>query len=278
MFTSDLLDGKRVLVTGGGTGLGRSMALRFAGLGADIVICGRRLGVLEKTAGEIAAATSRKVDAFQCDIRDPGSVEELFGRIDETGGIDVLINNAGALFLSPTHKLSHRAVDAVLAPTLHGAIYCTLAAGKRWIEAGKPGVVLSILSTSTITGRAFTLPTSISKAGLLSMTRSLAVEWARYRVRVVAIAPGTFATEGFLDRIKESRGDLDTQSENSLERAGKPEELADLASFLISDAASYINGEMVVIDGGRHLRNSGVEDLLTWSPEQWDDYRNKGRA
>lgn len=273
MFAPDLLLGRKVLITGGGTGLGAAMARRFAGLGADLVICGRRQDVLEATAAEIAAASGRDVSPIVCDIRDPAAVEALADEAWRGAPVDVLVNNAGALFVAQTERLSHRAVDAVLATTLHGSLYCTLAAGRRWIDAGRKGVVLSILSTSTRTGRAFTLPTTVAKSGVLAMTRSLAVEWASRGIRVIAIAPGSFATEGFQERMRTRGTQLDTDLANSLERAGRPEELADLASYLISDAASYINGEMVAIDGGRHLRNSGVEDLLARSDADWEALR-----
>ena len=273
MFAPDLLLGRKVLITGGGTGLGAAMARRFAGLGADLVICGRRQDVLEATAAEIAAASGRDVSPIVCDIRDPAAVEALADEAWRGVPVDVLVNNAGALFVAQTERLSHRAVDAVLATTLHGSLYCTLAAGRRWIDAGRKGVVLSILSTSTRTGRAFTLPTTVAKSGVLAMTRSLAVEWASRGIRVIAIAPGSFATEGFQERMRTRGTQLDTDLANSLERAGRPEELADLASYLISDAASYINGEMVAIDGGRHLRNSGVEDLLARSDADWEALR-----
>ncbi|MFT4100844.1 MAG: SDR family NAD(P)-dependent oxidoreductase, partial [Burkholderiaceae bacterium] len=192
MFESGLLRGKRVLITGGGSGLGRSMGRRFAELGASLTICGRRPDVLEQTAGELRAELGAEVATRVCDIRQADAVDAMFAAIDAAGGVDVLVNNAAATFVAQTEHLSPRAVDAVLGVTLHGAIYCTLAAGKRWIAQRRPGTVLSILSTSTITGRAFTVPSSIAKTGLLAMTRSLAVEWGGKGVRLVAIAPGPF--------------------------------------------------------------------------------------
>jgi NAD(P)-dependent dehydrogenase (short-subunit alcohol dehydrogenase family) len=187
--------------------------------------------------------------------------------------LDVLVNNAAATFIAQTEQLSFRAADAVLAPTLHGAMYCTLAAGKRWIEAGHKGVVLSILSTSTITGRAFTVPSAMAKSAILAMTRSLAVEWGPKGIRTVAIAPGAFPTAGASAQLhQEGRGQAPA-SRNPLGRVGEHRELADLASFLISDSAGYINGEMVVQDGGAHLRSSGAEDLLQWTDAQWEKQR-----
>ncbi len=278
MFAPGLLRGKKVLVTGGGTGLGAAMAERFAELGAHLVICGRRLEVLEETAKAIRERHGASVDVLACDIRIPDAVEGMLDAIWTAGPLDVLINNAGALFIAQTEHLSNRAVDAVLAASLHGSIYCTLGVGRRWIEGKRRGgVVVSILSTSTMTGRAFQIPTGIAKSGVLAMTRSLAVEWASRGIRLVAIAPGRFATEGFLARLKEGQAGGEEASDNSLERSGRPPELANLAAYLISDEASYINGEMVAIDGGRHLRNSGVEDLLERTDEQWEELRNTRR-
>jgi NAD(P)-dependent dehydrogenase (short-subunit alcohol dehydrogenase family) len=187
--------------------------------------------------------------------------------------IDVLVNNAAATFIAQTEHLSFRAADAILAPTMHGAMYCTLAAGRRWIEGKRKGVVLSILSTSTITGRAFTVPSAMAKSALLAMTKSLAVEWGPKGLRLVAIAPGAFPTPGATGQLRPQGRDEGWAARNPLGRAGEHRELADLASFLVSDGAAYINGEMVVVDGGAHLRTSGAEDLLQWSNEQWENQR-----
>ena len=187
--------------------------------------------------------------------------------------LDVLVNNAAATFIAQTEQLSFRAADAILAPTLHGAMYCTLAAGKRWIETKHQGVVLSILSTSTITGRAFTVPSAMAKSAVLAMTKSLAVEWGPKGIRTVAIAPGAFPTPGASGQLRPEGRDEGWASRNPLGRVGEHSELADLASFLISDRAGYINGEMVVQDGGAHLRSSGAEDLLRWTDAQWEKQR-----
>lgn len=278
VFSRDLLSGKRVLITGGGSGLGKSMALRFAELGAQIVICGRRAEVLEEAAREIREASSGPVETFVCDIRDPDAVDAMMNEVVAASPIDILVNNAAANFIAQTHKLSARAADAVINTTLHGGLYMTLAAGRHWIEAERPGVVLTILSTSVITGRAFTTPSAMAKSGLLAMTRSLAVEWGPRGIRLVAIGPGRFPTQGAYERLRpDSRMSKtgDGSSDNPLGRVGKHEELANLAAFLVSDAGAYINGEMVVIDGGHHLRTSGAEDLLTWSDEQWQELRDK---
>ena len=273
MFENGLLKGRRVLVTSGGSGLGAAMGRRFLELGADLLICGRRLELLEQAAAEMRSATSGKVAIHRCDIRDGAQVDAMMDGIFAEAPIDVLVNNAAATFIAQTEHLSFRAADAILAPTLHGAMYCTLAAGRRWIEGKRKGVVLSILSTSTITGRAFTVPSAMAKSALLAMTKSLAVEWGPKGVRLVAIAPGAFPTPGATGQLRPQGRDEGWAARNPLGRAGEHRELADLASFLVSDGAAYINGEMVVVDGGAHLRTSGAEDLLQWSNEQWENQR-----
>lgn len=281
MFEKGLLKNKRILVTGGGSGLGAAMAQRFAELGAELIICGRRLEVLDATAATIRAALAAKVRALACDIRDGAAVEAMMEAIWRDAPLDILVNNAAATFLARTEQLSFRAADAILAPTLHGTMYCTLAAGRRWIEASHKGVVLSILSTSTITGRAFTVPSAMAKSAVLAMTKSLAVEWGPKGVRTVAIAPGAFPTAGATGQLRPEGRDSNWAARNPLGRTGEHRELADLASFLISDAGGYINGEMVVQDGGAYLRSSGAEDLLGWTDAQWEAQRaarSKGRT
>src|ERR1700744_1499460 len=274
MFEKGLLKEKRILVTGGGSGLGAAMGRRFVELGAELFICGRRLEVLEATAARMRGDFGGKVTAIKCDVRDGAGVDALMDTIWRDAPLDILVNNAAATFIAQTEHLSFRAADAVLAPTLHGAVYCTLAAGRRWIEAGHKGVVLSILSTSTLTGRAFTVPSAMAKSAVLAMTRSLAVEWGPKGIRTVAIAPGSFPTAGASGQLRPEGRDQGWTSRNPLGRAGEHSELADLASFLISDSAGYINGEMVVQDGGAHLRSSGAEDLLHWSDAQWEKQRS----
>ena len=273
MFEKGLLAGKRILVTGGGSGLGAAMGRRFVELGAELIICGRRLELLEATAARLRDDLGSQISAVQCDIRDGSSVEAMMDAIWRAAPLDILVNNAAATFIAQTERLSFRAADAVLAPTLHGSMYCTLAAGRRWIEGGHQGVVLSILSTSTITGRAFTVPSAMAKSAVLAMTKSLAVEWGPKGIRTVAIAPGPFPTPGASGQLHPEGRDEGPASRNPLGRVGEHGELADLASFLISDRAGYINGEMVVQDGGAHLRSSGAEDLLHWSDAQWEKQR-----
>jgi NAD(P)-dependent dehydrogenase (short-subunit alcohol dehydrogenase family) len=274
-FSLELLRGRKALITGGGTGLGLAMARRFAELGADIAICGRRPEVLSQAAVEIrSAAPGCEVSDEVCDIRDPDAVSAMMDRIWKSGAPDILVNNAAASFIAQTHMLSHRAADAVLGATLHGALYCTLEAGRRWIEAASPVVILSILSTSTITGRAFTAPSAMAKSGVLAMTRSLAVAWGPRGIRLLAIAPGSFPTPGAQAQLSPASR---TRQSNRvpLGRSGRHEELANLASFLVSEAAAYMTGEMVVIDGGLHLRTSGADDLLNWTDEQWTNHRDR---
>ncbi len=275
MFEKGLLAGKRILVTGGGSGLGAAMGHRFVELGAELIICGRRLEVLEATAARMRSEPGGKVGVISCDIRNSAAVDAMMEEIWREGPIDVLVNNAAATFIAQTEHLSPRAADAILAPTLHGTMYCTLAAGRRWIDGKHRGVVLSILSTSTITGRAFTVPSAMAKSAVLAMTRSLAVEWGPKGVRTVAIAPGAFPTPGASGQLRPEGRDESWAQRNPLGRAGEHGELADLASFLISDQAGYINGEMVVQDGGAHLRSSGAEDLLQWTDAQWQKQRER---
>lgn len=282
MYTPDLLAGRNILITGGGSGLGAAMARRFAELGASLELCGRREGMLEQTAEAIRVTTGAKVNVRICDIRDAQAVEAMFELIWQDQPVDVLVNNAAATFVAQTEHLSARAADAILAPTLHGGLYCSLAAGRRWIAAGPPpepgqpmrGVILSILSTTTITGRPFTVPSAMAKSGMLAMTRSLAVEWGPKGIRCVAIAPGPFPTPGATQQMRpQGRTSMGADVMNPLRRVGEHHELANLAAYLVSPHAAYINGEMVTIDGGAHLRTSGAEDLLHWSDEQWQNLR-----
>jgi NAD(P)-dependent dehydrogenase (short-subunit alcohol dehydrogenase family) len=276
LFQPGLLAGQRVLITGGGSGLGAAMATRFAGLGASLLLCGRRAEVLEATAATLRTAGAT-VDTAVCDVRDAAAVEAMVDAQWAVAPIDVLVNNAAASFIARTETLSARAADAILATTLHGALYCTLALGRRWIAGRRPGVVLSILSTSTRTGRAFTVPSAMAKSGLLAMTRSLAVEWGPHGIRLVAIAPGPFPTDGSNRQLNPGAraGSAAAAPLNPSGRVGRPEELADLAAYLVSPQAAYINGEMVAIDGGAHLRSSGAEDLLQWGAAQWDALRRR---
>ena len=279
MFQPDLLAGQRLLITGGGSGLGAAMAERFAGLGAALLLCGRRADVLQATAERLRAAGADVATAV-CDVRDSAAIDGMLAQQWAVAPITGLVNNAAASFIAQTETVSARAADAILATSLHGALYATLALGKLWIAHRTPGVVLSILSTSTLTGRAFTVPSAIAKAGLLAMTRSLAVEWGPHNIRLVAIAPGPFPTDGSNRQLNpgERAANAARAPLNPSGRVGQPLELANLAAYLLSPQAAYINGEMVAIDGGAHLRTSGAEDLLQWGPEQWAAVRaGRGR-
>ena len=286
MFEKGLLAGKRVLVTGGGTGLGRAMTERFQELGAAVVICGRRAEVLEETAAALnanaqnAGTNGPAVTGLACDIRDAEAVEAMVETIWADGPLDILVNNAAGNFVARSESLSHRAVDAVLNIVLHGTSNVTLACGKRWIAEGHQANVLSIVTSYAWTGSAYVVPSAMAKAGVLAMTRSLAVEWGRKGVRLNAIAPGPFPTPGAWERLV-PRADLAKTFEtgNPLGRPGKHRELADLASFLVSDGAAYINGEVVTIDGGEWLEGAGQFNFLKClSDEDWEAFAAKRRG
>ncbi len=275
MFVPDLLSGKKILITGGGTGLGKVMARRFMELGGELVICGRRAGVLEEAAGELAAATGGRIAWRGLDIRDPEAVAETVDAVWEEGPLDMLVNNAAGNFLARTEDLSHRALDAVIAIVLHGSAYMTLACGKRWIAEGRPGNVLSIVTTYAWTGSGYVVPSAMAKAGVLAMTRSLAVEWGPKGVRLNAIAPGPFPTEGAWERlVPNERRAREWVERIPLRRTGEHQELADLAAYLAADQSAYVNGEVVTIDGGEWLAGAGQFNFAgTLSEEEWESFR-----
>lgn len=282
MFKTDLLAGKRALITGGGTGLGRSIGERYLELGAELVICGRRVAVLEQTASEMRAARpGAKVTPIGCDVRDAAAVEAMMDRIWADRPLDILVNNAAGNFLAQTHKLSPRAIDSVLNIVLHGAAYCTVACGRRWIDGGRPGTVLSILTLSSLHGAPFSVPSAMAKAGVLAMTRSLAVEWGPKRIRLNAVAPGPFPTEGAWRRLVPDAQAASQPLDRGipLGRFGEHRELADLCSFLVADGSGYINGDCIVIDGGkRWLGGAGAgaaASMMGWTDAQWDEWRAK---
>jgi NAD(P)-dependent dehydrogenase (short-subunit alcohol dehydrogenase family) len=272
-FREDLMAGKRVLVTGGGTGLGRAVAHRMAQLGAHVYICGRREEILAATAGEISAATGAAVTPIRCDIRDPALVEAMYERIWQDGPLDVVVNNAAANFLARTETLSTRAFDAIIDIALKGNAYCVLGAGKRWIAGKRGGVILNVLTTGAGTaGRAFTVPLTMAKAAMLAMTRSLAVEWGPKGIRTLGVAPGLFPTPGAWKQLFPGARAQSREPTLSipLGRFGEHDEFADMCVFLASDAAAYVNGDMVTIDGGRALKGMDVDDLFSWTEEQWE--------
>lgn len=263
MFEKGLLKGKRILVTGGGTGLGLSMGRRFLELGAELVICGRRETVLQEAAATLGRDTGGRVEIHPCDIRDAQAVEAMLDAIWSARPLDALVNNAAGNFISRSEDLSPRAIDAVLGIVLHGSAYCTTGCGRRWLAAGRKASVLSIVTTYAWTGSAYVVPSAMAKAGVLAMTRSLAVEWGGRGIRLNAIAPGPFPTEGAWERLV-PRPDLANvfETQNPLGRVGEHIELANLASFLLCDGAGYINGEVVTIDGGEWLQGAGQFNFL----------------
>ena len=271
MFKPDLLVGAHVLITGGGTGLGKSMGRRFLELGARLTICGRRLEVLEATAAEHRAATGGEVTAIGCDIRDPEAVEAMVAAAEVVAPVTALVNNAAGNFLARSEELSPRAIDAVVGIVLKGSLNTTLALGRRWLEAGRRGNVLSIVTSYAWTGSAYVLPSAVAKAGLLAMTRSLAVEWGGRGIRLNAIAPGPFPTQGAWERLV-PRPELAAafETRNPLGRAGEHQELANLATFLLADGSSYVNGEVVTIDGGEWLKGAGQFSFLMELLEEED--------
>jgi NAD(P)-dependent dehydrogenase (short-subunit alcohol dehydrogenase family) len=274
MYQADLFKGRTILITGGGTGLGRSMALRFAELGANLFLVGRRPEPLAETCDAIRGKDGRAAYA-SADVRDFAAVEASIAAAEkEFGAVDTLVNNAAGNFLARTEKLSPNAFNAVLGIVLQGTFHFTLALGRKWIEAKKPGNVLNIVTTyaATNAGSGFVVPSACAKAGVLALTRSLAVEWARHHIRLNAIAPGPFPTEGAWSRLMPST-EIQEQARkrHPMGRFGKHEELANLAVYLLSDQADYVNGECVVIDGALWLRGAGeFNDLLDMPDAAWD--------
>jgi NAD(P)-dependent dehydrogenase (short-subunit alcohol dehydrogenase family) len=274
VFERDLLKGRAIFLTGGGTGLGRSMALRFAELGARLFLVGRREDPLRETCEEILRLGGRAAHA-RCDVRDYGDVEAAAAKADEQfGEIHALVNNAAGNFMARTEKLSPNAFNAVVGIVLNGSFHCTQVFGKRWIQKKTGGNVLNIVTTYAAAncGSGFVVPSACAKAGVLALTTSLAVEWAKYHIRINAIAPGPFPTEGAWSRLMPSKQFEEYgKDKHPMKRFGRHEELANLAAFLLSDMAEYINGECVVIDGGQWLRGAGeFNDLLLLPETAWE--------
>jgi len=275
MLRDDALKGKVIVVTGGGSGLGKAMTRYFMELGAKVAISSRDLEKLQTTAKELETETGGTCLAVQCDVRHYDQVEAMLEEVLKVyGKVDVLLNNAAGNFISPTERLSANAFDTVIDIVLKGSKNCTLAFGKHWIETKQTSAtILNIVTTYAFTGSAYVVPSAAAKAGVLAMTRSLAVEWAKYGIRSNAIAPGPFPTQGAWDRLLP--GDLaekfDMSKKVPLGRVGNHQELANLAAYLVSDFSGYINGEVIVIDGGEWLKGAGEFNILEAIPEElWD--------
>lgn len=275
MLRDDALHGKVIVVTGGGSGLGKAMTKYFLELGAKVAITSRDLDKLKSTAQELETQTGGTCLPLQCDVRHYEEVENMLHEVLKAfGKVDVLLNNAAGNFISPTERLSSNAFDTVIDIVLKGTKNCTLAFGKHWIDTKQTSAtVLNIVTTYAWTGSAYVVPSATAKAGVLAMTRSLAVEWAKYGIRTNAIAPGPFPTKGAWDRLLP--GDLaekfDMAKKVPLKRVGDHQELANLAAYLVSDFSAYVNGEVIVIDGGEWLKGAGQFNLLEAIPEElWD--------
>ena len=268
MFDKKLLKGKNIVVTGGGTGLGKSMAERFSDLGANLVLTSRREKVINDTAKEFRKRRKKAIPIV-CDVRYPDQIESMINQaIDQLGSVDILVNNAAGNFISPTENLSSNAFKTVVDIVLNGTFHCSQAAGKI-MRKNKSGVILNIVTTYAWTGSGYVVPSACAKAGVLAMTRSLAVEWAKYGIRTVAIAPGPFPTKGAWSRLAPPGLGIEKKMKARipLKRLGEHSELANLASFLVSDMASYINGEVVTIDGGEWLQGAGEMNDLEKIPK-----------
>ena len=268
MFDKKLLKGKNIVVTGGGTGLGKSMAERFSDLGANLVLTSRREKVINDTAKEFRKRRKKAIPIV-CDVRYPDQVESMINQaVDQLGSVDILVNNAAGNFISPTENLSSNAFKTVVDIVLNGTFHCSQAAGKI-MRKNKSGVILNIVTTYAWTGSGYVVPSACAKAGVLAMTRSLAVEWAKYGIRTVAIAPGPFPTKGAWSRLAPPGLGIEKKMKTRipLKRLGEHSELANLASFLVSDMASYINGEVVTIDGGEWLQGAGEMNDLEKIPK-----------
>lgn len=274
MLQPEALKNKVIIVTGGGSGLGKAMTKYFLQLGAKVVITSRNLEKLQNTAQELEQETGGKILSVACDVRNWDEVEAMKeATLKEFGQIDILLNNAAGNFISPTERLSHSAFDSIIDIVLKGTKNCTLSVGKYWIDKQIPGTILNIVTTYAWTGSAYVVPSACAKAGVLAMTKSLAVEWAKYGIRCNAIAPGPFPTKGAWDRLLP--GDLvekfDMRKKVPLRRVGEHQELANLAAYLVSEYSAYVNGEVVTIDGGEWLQGAGQFNMLEEIPaEMWD--------
>jgi NAD(P)-dependent dehydrogenase (short-subunit alcohol dehydrogenase family) len=278
MFHKDLFQHKRILITGGGTGLGKGMAARFLELGAKVYICGRREEVLKATADELK--TKGPIRAIPCDVRSLEAVEQMIESIWKEGALDILVNNAAGNFIARTEELSPRAWESVINIVLMGTLHCTLACGRRWLAAKHPGTVLSISATYAPVGSAYVVPSAVSKAGVEALMRSLAVEWGNRGIRMNAIAPGPIPTQGAFSRLLPHSGlEAVALDRNPLHRFGTIEELANVAAFLVSDGSGYINGEVIRMDGGEFLQGAGEFSALgrVLTDKDWESLKPRKR-
>lgn len=274
MLREGALKDKTIIVTGGGTGLGKSMVRYFLQLGANVVICSRKLPVLEATAAELMDETGGQVVPMACDVRNPLEIEAVIAQtIERFGRIDCLLNNSAGNFISPTERLSYKAFDVVVDIVLKGTYYFTLAVGKYWIENKIPGTVLNISTTYATTGSGYVVPSAVAKGGALILVKSLAAEWAKYGIRLNAIAPGPFPTKGAWDRLfpEPLVKMMDPTSRIPLKRVGEHQELANIAAYLLSDYSSFVTGECITIDGGEVLSAGEFNHLEEVTSEQWDE-------
>lgn len=274
MFKNDLLKGKRILVTGGGTGLGREMASHYAEHGADLYICGRREGVLKETAEQLISEYGVNVSYESLDIRASEDVDDYIQRIFDEGPLDGLVNNAAGNFISPTKDLSHKGFDAIANIVFHGTFYMTHSVGKRWIESKHKGSIISILTTWVWTGSPYVVPSAMSKSGINTMTQSLAAEWGKYNIKVNAIAPGPFPTKGAWERLNPKGDDESSMGSVPLGRVGEMSELQNLATFLMADGCDYLTGQTIAIDGAQYLTGGGTfSGLDKLSEDDWEQMR-----
>jgi NAD(P)-dependent dehydrogenase (short-subunit alcohol dehydrogenase family) len=279
MFVDGLLAGKKILVTGGGTGLGKAMAERFLSLGAEIAICGRRKGVCDATAEELMKTHGGRVVSYGVDIRDAAAVEAMVEEIFREGPLTGLVNNAAGNFISRTEDLSPRGFDAIANIVMHGTFYVTQAVGKRWIAAKQKGSVVSIAVTWVRNGGPFVVPSAMSKAAIQAMTMSLAQEWGRHGIRLNAIAPGEIPTEGMSKRLMPGAEPGASAARNPMGRVGRMEELQNLATFLMSDGCEWLSGETIVMDGAEAMATGGnFYELRRWSDDQWKAARDAIQA
>jgi len=280
MFTSGLFAGKKILVTGGGTGLGKAMAERFLGLGAEIAICGRRKAVCDATAEELMKAHGGAVSSYGVDIRDAAAVDAMVEEIFRAGPLTGLVNNAAGNFISRTEDLSPRGFDAIANIVMHGTFYVTHAVGKRWIAGQHRGNVVSISVTWVRNGGPFVTPSAMSKSAIHAMTMSLATEWGRYGIRLNAIAPGEIPTEGMSKRLSPGTDPgAATIASNPQGRVGRIEELQNLAAFLMSDGCDWLSGETIAMDGAQALATGGnFYELRKWSDAEWQAAREAIQA